>query len=1397
MRLESLKGSFMFSPRFRSILFAAPVIVFAVSHLQAQTPSWPITGQAFAAAPADIQSAAASIQAEPFMETTVLLESDSYSFDAEGRLNYRHHLIYRLETKEAIDDWDEISSRWSPWYQNQPEIHARVISPDGKVTNLDQKTITDGPAKEESEDTYTDDRVRKVPLPAIAVGAIVEEETVSSDKQPFFAGGGVYDDSFSRSVPIVRAELTVDAPAATNFRYKLIAFPQAQVKNEVSGGTRHFSMVQGYLPGQADSDIDLPTHILTGPLVEFSTGESWATVAGDYQKLAEVNIDPAKVKSMLPKPGANRMETIALIVAQLHKSVRYTGIEFGESSLQPVTAAEILKRHYGDCKDKAALLVALLRAAGIDANMALLDSGPGNDLDPELPGMNLFDHAIVYVPPAQGADALWIDATAEYTGVGSLPSMDEGRQALIIADGTTALTLTPTPRPDDDRLIELREVQLAEYGPAHVVETSMTNGDIDDSYRSLYGGQMSRDTREDLEKYAKNVYMAKALADVSHGDAHDMDQPFALKLEMTEARRADTAVDEAVLGIPYADIFDRLPEWFRTDPKTEGEKLTPQQEENRKRAIAARTPEYDVHPFATEWRYTITPPEGYTVRALPDDKTIAMGPATFKQHYEADAAGKIVATYRFETVKPRFTIDEALALRDAVLATYKEDMLSIWFDQTGSKLLDAGKIREALAADRKLIAAHPTESIHHAQIAYVFLKAGLGGKARSEAEEATRLDPKSVAAFRTLGWVCQFNEIGVQFEQGFDLDCAANALKKALALDPDDSDIAVAVAGLEEYDAQGERYTPGAHLNDAIATLKALKDKDKSESEKYEDNLLFDLLYSGHYAELLAELDKFQTSTTRSGLGISATVALQGGAKGVAAGIKRADELSTNSEGRSAALATSGNQLMRMRLYAEAADVLSAAVTGQQDSAGTTQQITLLRKLTPWKNEFLPPGDPRSPVQRILISLFAGTVTESQANEVLARHAYGSEDEWRTNLKNLEEAGEMLRVAAARDELPSAVLLDVLTSSLKLTAEGSDETGYRITVESLGAKPRQLFVTREDGAYRAVTSGDMPAESGNEVLYLLANARDKEAQSLLDWMRDRLKRGGGDDPLSGPLFPRFWSQGDAADREKMKLAAEALIADTPTIKSMLPDLRAAWEKTPAGDARLNLSLLLAHGYTATEDGPRVKEVAQEILTGAPDSNTAVELMGGADELLKDWDGWREMLDAHLAKHPGDETLLRMKARYEEAHGEWADARATLQKLVDQGEASANDYNMYAWSGLFDNSVNDDTLKAGRQATMLTNNASFAELHTLACLYAAHGETSESRDLLLKAMAAANLTLPNSEVWFGFGSLYQQYGVDDAAIAAYEKVEKPTGYIHAGDTYLLAQARLKELKQSQQ
>jgi hypothetical protein len=60
------------------------------------------------------------------------------------------------------------------------------------------------------------------------------------------------------------------------------------------------------------------------------------------------------------------------------------------------------------------------------------------------------------------------------------------------------------------------------------------------------------------------------------------------------------------------------------------------------------------------------------------------------------------------------------------------------------------------------------------------------------------------------------------------------------------------------------------------------------------------------------------------------------------------------------------------------------------------------------------------------------------------------------------------------------------------------------------------------------------------------------------------------------------------------------------------------------------------------------------------------------------------------------------------------------------------------------------------------------------------------------MDVLHLDEPNSEVWFGFGMIAEQYGVFDAAEKMYARVEKPK-IDYPGTSYALAQLRLASLR----
>src|SRR5262249_38751556 len=150
----------------------------------------------------------------------------------------------------------------------------------------------------------------------------------------------------------------------------------------------------------------LPYEMPDGSYISISTAESWEAVAKGYSAVVERQLTAGSVAQGVRRATAGKSGRDAIAAAPLagvHKQGRETGVELGEASIVPREPAETLRRKYGDCKDQAALLVAMLRAASIPAHVALLSSGDDHDVDEDQPGFGLFNHAIVYLPAADGA----------------------------------------------------------------------------------------------------------------------------------------------------------------------------------------------------------------------------------------------------------------------------------------------------------------------------------------------------------------------------------------------------------------------------------------------------------------------------------------------------------------------------------------------------------------------------------------------------------------------------------------------------------------------------------------------------------------------------------------------------------------------------------------------------------------------------------------------------------------------------------------------------------------------------------------------------------------------------------------------------------------------------------
>jgi thioredoxin-like negative regulator of GroEL len=184
---------------------------------------------------------------------------------------------------------------------------------------------------------------------------------------------------------------------------------------------------------------------------------------------------------------------------------------------------------------------------------------------------------------------------------------------------------------------------------------------------------------------------------------------------------------------------------------------------------------------------------------------------------------------------------------------------------------------------------------------------------------------------------------------------------------------------------------------------------------------------------------------------------------------------------------------------------------------------------------------------------------------------------------------------------------------------------------------------------------------------------------------------------------------------------------------------------------------------------------------------------------QDWRAWSTTLASRLQKYPNNRELLLQGAFEAEYSGDFTRARASYRMILDSGHARPGDYNMYAWLSLFDNSTDEQAVAAAQQDALASGKNKWQYLHTLACVHAALGHTTEAHQELLDVMTNGFLSEPNAEVWYGFGRLFEQYGVVDAAIAAYRKtlqlytpLSTPYNLDNPVNVSVLASARLRAL-----
>jgi tetratricopeptide (TPR) repeat protein len=1292
----------------------------------------------FAGEPREVLAAARAEATDATADVVVLLEEGLYDFDAEGRCDYRYRLVYLVRTEAGARRWTSVDGIWAPWHEERPVLRARVVTPEGQAHVLDPKTIGEVPLSDEDPDLLTDRRRLRAPLPGLKAGAVVEEEIRSVDREPFFAAGTQYRFYLGNDVPTRRVRVVVDAPEGLPLHHVLRGAAGLTLETEHEAGRVRLVLEAGPLDPVAAFEPWMPPDRPRGAYLALATGASWAAVAGAYARIVDAQIGVASPATL--RRGVRREEVAARLLRALHAEIRYTGIEFGEAAIVPRSPTEVVARKYGDCKDKAALLVSRLRSEGIPAHVALLSTGPGADVEPELPGMGGFDHAIVVLP---GDPSLWIDPTDEFARAGELPVSDQDRLALVAAAGTSGLTRTPATESANNVLRKTREYHLA--AGRHVVETTHASGWLERVYRSYLARTEPLKVRESQESYAKAQHQTTEIVSARNANPRDLATPFEMTVESKRTGGADTSL--LAVTVDPSGLLVHLPDYVGATAENGGPS-SPRKE-----------PFVFYEPHRVEWTYRIFPPPGAVVKRLPEAERLAVGKGSFDLRFEAKPDGVVEGHLAFDSGPRQIDAATFQQMHEAVLRLRERDPLTVQFEDRAVALVEAGRTCEALAELRRGAARSPKSAEAQEKLALALLDAGFGEAARDAARRAVSLDASSSTAQRSLGWVLEHDALGRRFKPGWDRAGALAAYRKAKELDPRNTLARQSLAILLEHNDVGVHYGSGARLEEAVREERALRAELGDAS--LDVNLLLSLSHLRHFEALETVARTMPQSRDRDEMLVLAAAARRGAKEAV----KEASRLFAEAAGRRDALLHAGNSLVELRLYPQAAALLAESAAGAEDAADRVRRADLFARVRPYEELPLDPADPRTPLKRLFI-LTAQALEEGGSLAELLEILEPGEDE---RVDPNDTAGFLAAMrrgmrAGAGDVEYTKGLVDVILTLAQFVADGHPDVGYRVRMVA-GDKTQSAWVVKRGRGWKLVSIDFDPAALALRAWRAADKGRAAEAAQWLDWVRDEMgAAGGSSDPVAGPAFLQLWAPGGRRDATAVRVAAASLLGGSRAAQGV--QTLEAWRAALTDPrARFQVDRALLFADMRAGRWAAAHEVARRLLAAAPDSLvawetglTALRRQGKAAEA-------RALAESRLAHRPDDPDALRELAGIAISSGQYDEGERRFARLVEIGRAVPGDLNNRAWNAVFRGAVNDEAIEWGRIAS---DKLGASALHTLATLYAEKGRTSEAMQLLAKSIASTAADEAQPHDWYVVGRVAEQCGLPDVARASYTR-----------------------------
>jgi len=460
--------------------------------------------------------------------TTVLQDLTVNTVYENGLGSSFRQIAVQLHDDEGARQFRTYAIQFDPGSQRLDVRLARIHRADGSV--LEATEAFEQQLGEPWYRIYYDTRARVLVFPDLEPGDTVELRWRIDDVAHRNLFADYYGDlSFLQGFsPIAHQEYVLITPKAREFFFNEPALQGLEHERTEEGSTRVDRFVADDVTA-IRSEPEMPGMTEISPYLHVSTYRTWEDVGRWYWGLIQdqLRTDEALRATVaeLVRGKTELRDKVIAIHDWVVQNTRYVGLEFGIHGYKPYRVTQIVERGFGDCKDKASLLYAMFTEAGIDAHVVLTRTRRNGIIDDLPASLAIFDHAIAYVPELD----LYIDGTAEHSGVTELPQMDQGVTVLHVWPEGSELRRTPVLPPDQNRRERSLDLRLAQDGSGTVRAQETVIGGGAPGYRSTYQAEGTRSDR--LERSLRGLFPGLHLESQSFEGLETLEAPVRYRYE--------------------------------------------------------------------------------------------------------------------------------------------------------------------------------------------------------------------------------------------------------------------------------------------------------------------------------------------------------------------------------------------------------------------------------------------------------------------------------------------------------------------------------------------------------------------------------------------------------------------------------------------------------------------------------------------------------------------------------------------------------------------------------------------------------------------------------------------------------------------------------------------------